>query len=126
MVKKQVWHRNPKRINGIVIWIDASSFLAGLSCIVKDGDATIFTKSELSGKGLALRWAMEVAILKGFRNATFRSDCLQLINLVEGSFSITSLYRIVADIKALSIYFDHFDVVFILRSLNEEADALAK
>ncbi|RID66812.1 hypothetical protein BRARA_D01927 [Brassica rapa] len=53
-------------------------------------------------------------------------DCQLLVRALSSKSSQVELYGIFRDIESLSLSFDFYSVSFIPRSLNSEADLLAK
>ena len=85
-----------------------------------------YVSSSLIAEGLALREALFYCIAKGLRAVKCESDSLQLIRALNEETPISEIYGIIADILNLVVAFDYVSFVWIPRSENKAADALAK
>ncbi|KAL0678051.1 hypothetical protein Bca4012_006032 [Brassica carinata] len=107
--------------------------LAGLGWMVTEGHQAsslmshcFYVSSPLIAEGLALREALFYCIAKGLRAVKCESDSLQLIRALNEETPISEIYGIIADILNLVVAFDYVSFVWIPRSENKAADALAK
>lgn len=78
------------------------------------------------GEGLAVWLALSQALSSGFTKVCVFSDCQVLVRTISSKSPPLELYGIVRDIDILSSFFEAFSLSFIARSLNSEADLLAK
>ena len=84
------------------------------------------TASALTGEALAIRLALSHALSLGYTRVCVFSDCQVLVRAICSKSSPVKLYGLVCDIELLSSLFDYCTLSFISRSLNLEADLLAK
>nr|VDD62591.1 unnamed protein product [Brassica oleracea] len=84
------------------------------------------TASALTGEALAIRLAVSHAFSLGYTRVCVFSDCQVLVRAICSKSSPVELYGLVCDIELLSSLFDYCTLSFISRSLNLEADLLAK
>ncbi|CAG7881669.1 unnamed protein product [Brassica rapa] len=85
-----------------------------------------YVSSPLVAEGLALREALICCITKGIRAVRCSSDSLQLVRALNEDSPIAEIYGIISDIRNLILAFDFVSFVWIQRSENKAADALAK
>lgn len=106
----------------------------GLGFILFEGDSVIVkgqskcrhSNSPLHAEIECLVWAMEELSGRGFKHASFESDCQQLVQIILSSKSWPALKPELDDIETLRSSFSFFSLCFISRSLNTHADSLAK
>lgn len=82
--------------------------------------------SALIAEASGLRSAMASALTAGIFTIQFCSDSNLLISLIQSGEDANELKGILDDIRSLIPQFTSISFLFISRSLNVEADALAK
>ncbi|KAL9812570.1 putative ribonuclease H domain-containing protein [Arabidopsis thaliana] len=109
--------------------------LAGIGWIFKDsqdvtlqeGSAPIsFAGSPLIAEAMATLAAVGVALESDYKNLFFASDSMILVKVLNLKIQQKELHGILHDILHLSLNFNVCSFNFISRSLNHQADLLAK
>ena len=110
--------------------------LAGIEVVIRDwrGDVvaalsmpTALASTVADLEALACRRAVMFAAEKDLQNVIFKGDSVSVINaIVQENPVLTSYGDIVDDIRSLVSIFQSFQFVFVHRSCNVVADALAK
>lgn len=107
--------------------------LAGLGWIITAENQSrpflshyFYVSSPLVAEGLALREALICCVTKRIRTVRCSSDSLQLVRALNEDSPIAEIYGITSDIRNLILAFDFVSFVWIQRSENKAADALAK
>jgi len=110
--------------------------LAGIGVVIRDwrGDVlaalsmpTALTSTVADLEALACRCAVMFAVEKDLQNVIFEGDSVSIINaIVQENPVLNSYGDIVDDIRSLVSVFQSFQFVFVHRSCNVVADALAK
>ncbi|KAG2262731.1 hypothetical protein Bca52824_069810 [Brassica carinata] len=73
-----------------------------------------------------MREAISLCIEKGHRHVHFETDSTTLVKALTTGPPATEIYGIVADISCLSAAFASISFSWIPRTMNRDADALAK
>ena len=88
---------------------------------------TLLPHTVLEVEALAARRGLELVVEMGFRNIVLESDSQILITaLQEGSYSLSSFYHIVQDIKFIASYLSSIDYIHVRRQCNALAHSLAR
>lgn len=128
-----------QRKDGLCVYTDAAwkegSNKAGLGWIFTDPTGNnqmsgskleLFVSSPLMAEGLAIREALFQARSRNISTLIVRSDAQTLVRAINDRKPLKELFGIISDILSLSLEFSVISFVFIPRSNNNAADALAK
>lgn len=98
-----------------------------LSFGLNRSDSEIFTyvKSPLMAEGLALRAAMEQALLLDYKKISFESDSKMLVTAILEDSSYADLHGILSDIKTLKEAFTSVSFRWVNRDFVSSVDLLA-
>lgn len=132
--------RHPSGLNTrFTIFTDAAwrkeSLTAGLAWSCTDNHGNIvfqgstpepWVESAQLAEGLAIREALLQAQAQGLNNITIKSDAQIIIRAINNRESIKELFGTLHDIHRLSCDLDVVSFIFIPRTENSTADALAK
>lgn len=75
---------------------------------------------------LALRWAMELAVIWGIKKMVLESNCHKTVDECLNPIPTSPLFGLLGDVLDLASSIEVFSVVFCPRSCNQVADKLAK
>ena len=92
--------------------------------IKRGGEFLGFTSSRLA-EYYGLKEGLEQAIELGLKKVHFKSDCLMMVNQMNGVYKVKNpdLYQIHADVLKLLENLDSYSFTHVPRGQNEEADA---
>ncbi|CAA7053813.1 unnamed protein product [Microthlaspi erraticum] len=85
-----------------------------------------FANSAIMAEAIAIRSALLQAIDKDYLKICIKSDAQDLVRALTSQEQVKEIYGLLFDIKTLASFFTAISFVFIPRSANFEADALAK
>ena len=109
--------------------------LAGIEVVIRDWRGEVMTALSMpialastiaDLEALACRRAVMFAVEKDLQNVIFKEDSASVINISQESPVLNSYGDIVDDIRSLVSIFQSLKFVFVHRSCNVVADALAK
>ncbi|CAN7062598.1 unnamed protein product [Brassica rapa subsp. trilocularis] len=115
------WNTQSKRAGLAWIFTDSTGLRINQGTTTKDQ-----ISSPLIAEALALRSALLSAETLGFRKLRCFSDNSTLIRAINTDLQIKEIYGIIKDIKTISSAFVGITFSFFSRSMNVEADGLAK
>lgn len=93
---------------------------------IRGSEAQDFVSSPLLAEALACRTSLHHAISLGFDNLRIQSDNQTLIRAINSKHLPKGIFGVVSDINCLAACFASISFSFVYRSVNSEADALAK
>ncbi|CAL9247965.1 unnamed protein product, partial [Arabidopsis halleri] len=97
-----------------------------LSVIQKESSSRPSVSSVLVAEALALKVAIKAALALGVSRLACFSDCKELTTLLNSNGQANAIDGLLSDVRDLSSGFVSCTFHHVPRSLNEEADALAK
>ncbi|CAA7048395.1 unnamed protein product [Microthlaspi erraticum] len=114
-------------------WVYETNLFGGALVMDLEADSRVtgsfsnpLVLSPLHAEFHTLIWAMKMVRQMGYTSMRFESDCLQLVTLIEDGEIWPSLVSEFDDFSVIHSLFQTFSLVFIPRSVNLHADALAK
>lgn len=75
---------------------------------------------------MAVIWAMEKEIERGFKFLEVETDSLMLVKAFHGHRDLSALHSLASDIQWLVDKFDYFSLSFVNRTANQVAHAITK
>ena len=94
--------------------------------IIFEGNANVMASTPIQAEAYALFHGMRTTYNRGIRQATFKSDCAELVRAISSQHHPFEITTIIHDINSLRVKFDKCEIEKVNRIDVEPAHALAQ